>query len=70
MRSIDNLSKRELAQLADDLLKELDHLEDVEHNLVVKPAEYHVGVTRDGVRHQFAFQTEDAMFDFIMRVTR
>lgn len=70
MKSIDNLSKRELAQLADDLLKELDHLEDVEHNLDIKPAEYHVGVTRDGVRHQFAFQTEDAMFDFIMRVTR
>jgi len=70
MRSIDNLTQAELAHLADDLLKELDHLEDVENTLEVKPAEYHVGITRDGVRHQFAFQTEDAMFDFIMRVTR
>ena len=66
MRSIDNLNHAQLAQLAEDLMKELDRLEELEHTLEIKPAEYHVGVTRNGVRHQFAFQSEDAMFQFLV----
>lgn len=64
--NLELLSHEGLAKLADELLKELDRLEEIERNIKIEPEEYIVTVKGC----TFAFSSHEAMCEFIYRATR
>lgn len=61
---LEHLTEKSLAEMADGLLKELDHLEEVERNLVPTKSEHIVRVNGQ----TFEFPSDDAMWKFIFKV--
>lgn len=61
---LEHLTEKSLAQLADELLKELDHLEEVERNLKPTKSTYQVSVNRQ----TFEFPDDESRWKFIFKV--